>query len=239
MTAFSSQQAVDLAKVRRYLLTDTARLAVDRMQVSAILQELCRHLFHRQHMVHQTRCDGAPKDRVVFGGFKGLCHGHPAVFFDRPQAERAVRASARQHDAHGVFAAVFRQGTEEAIDWRAVAARLNWRRHSQPAVFNGQRGVRRDDVDAVGCNLNGIAGLLDSHIRASRQQLRQGACMIGGKVLDDDKRDTGIGRHVFEEFFKRLQTACGSAQCRDQELVRVRFALAHLLPPAGRALHRT
>jgi hypothetical protein len=31
--------------------------------------------------------------------------------------------------------------------------------------------------------------------------------MIGGKVLDDGKRDAGVGRHMLEEFFEGLKAA--------------------------------
>ena len=72
--------------------------------------------------------DGAAEYRVVFGGFQRLGHGHAAVFLDRPQTERAVRAGAREHDADSVFAAVFGQGAEETVDRRALAARLGGRR---------------------------------------------------------------------------------------------------------------
>jgi hypothetical protein len=35
--------------------------------------------------------------------------------------------------------------------------------------------------------------------------------MIRGKVLDDSKRDTSIGRHALEEFLERLEASGGSA----------------------------
>jgi hypothetical protein len=40
------------------------------------------------------------------------------------------------------------------------------------------------------------------------------------------KCHAGICRHVFEELFQGLKTAGRSAQRRDQQLIRTRFALA-------------
>ena len=60
--------------------------------------------------------------------------------------------------------------------------------------------------------------------------------MIGSKVLDDDKRDTGIGRHVFEELFEGFEAAGGSAQCRNQSSIRGRFAFVGPLWK-GRSFH--
>ncbi len=95
MADFSSQQAIDLANVPAYLLAETGRPTVERLQVSHIFQQLCRHLLHRQHMIHQTRRKGAPKNGIVLGGVKGLGHRHSAALFNLAQAERAVRAGAR------------------------------------------------------------------------------------------------------------------------------------------------
>ena len=97
-------------------------------QVRGILDELRRHLLHRQYMIHQAGCNRAAEDGVVLGGFQGLGDGHAAVFFDRLQTARAVRAGPREHDAHGILPAVMRQGTEETVDGRALAARLAGRR---------------------------------------------------------------------------------------------------------------
>lgn len=43
--------------------------------------------------------------------------------------------------------------------------------------------------------------------------------MIRGQVLDDDKRETGVFRHVLKESFEGLETARGSSKCRDWEVV--------------------
>lgn len=61
--------------------------------------------------------------------------------------------------------------------------------------------------------------------------------MIGGKVLDYDKRNTGVGRSVFEEFFEGLKAAGGRAQRCDQALIRGRFTFGHRSRRSG-ALQR-
>lgn len=106
-----------------------------------------------------------------------------------------------------------------------VRERFVRRLYAHSALLDPQRGVGRDDRDPVRIDLHIVRGLLDGHLGAPRQQLRQGGRMIGSQVLDDNKGDAGIGRHVVEECFERLQSARGRAQRGDQELVRV--ALAH------------
>lgn len=45
--------------------------------------------------------------------------------------------------------------------------------------------------------------------------MREGGLAVGGQVLDDDKRNAGIHRHVFKESLEGLKTACRGAKGRD------------------------
>ena len=232
VTGPAPEQGIDLTKARAYLLLNAARLAVavDRTQVSGILQEFRRHLLHGQYMVHQTGCDHAAEHCVVPGGFQGLGQGHAAVLLDCPESKCAVRARAREYYAHCIFAAVFSERAEEAIDWRSSAVRLGRFHHSQRAILDRQRGVWGDNIYPVANDLHIVLGLRDGHPGAPPQQLRQGARMIGGKVLDDDKSDTGIGRHVIEEMFEGFKAAGRSTQRGDQEVIRFRVLRAIAIP---------
>src|SRR5689334_15021912 len=96
-------------------------------QMRGVLSELGWHLDDGKDMVHQPRRDRAAYDAVIPGGVRSLGHGHPAVLFDRLEAEGAVSPSTGEQDAHGVLALVFGQRVEEAIDRGTVAAELNRR----------------------------------------------------------------------------------------------------------------
>src|SRR5579862_6632810 len=112
------QNGVDLSHVRAELLANALGFAVpiERYQVRGILLDPSRHLFDGEYMVHKAGRDRTPQDRVVFRGFQALRQGHAAVFFDCPEAQGAISAGARQHNADGILTAVIRKGAEESID---------------------------------------------------------------------------------------------------------------------------
>lgn len=60
------------------------------------------------------------------------------------------------------------------------------------------------------CPLCVVTALRHGHLCVASQQIRQSARMIWGKVLDDNKPDTSIGRHVLEECFERFKASRGS-----------------------------
>ena len=66
----------------------------------------------------------------------------------------------------------------------------------QRAALNGQRGVRRNDVDVVGGDLVAVLCLRDRHGGMRRQQVDQHAGVVRIEVLDQNERHARIGRHM-------------------------------------------
>lgn len=71
----------------------------------------------------------------------------------------------------------------------------------------------------VRLDLGMIACLFHPHLRVPGQQLRQGASVIRGQVLDNDGPDASIGRGVLEKILQRLQAARGRSQRGDYKSV--------------------
>ena len=191
--------------------------------MGGILQQFGRHAFHGQNMVHQSRGNGAAKDRIVLGGVERLGHGHAAMLLHRGEAQGAVRAGAREHNTHGVFATVFRQRAEKAINGRPVAARLVGWLHAEHAVLNGQCGVGGNDIDMIGEHLGMVLSLMHRHAGVTPQNLGQGAGPVRSQMHHHHKRHAGIVGHVLKKGFARFQPPGGRAQSHHQEAFR-RFA---------------
>jgi hypothetical protein len=157
-------------------------------------------------MIHQPRGDGAPQDAIIPGRGRALGYRHAAALLDGLEAQGAIGASAREHDAHDVRTLGGGQRAEKSVDGRAMAVGLlGWRLHAQDAAADGQGGIRRDHVDMVGLNRCGRRHLSHRHPGILRQQRRQEARAVGGEVLDEHERHAAVRRHLREERLEDLQ----------------------------------
>ena len=89
----------------------------------------------------------------------------PPRLLDRPHANRAVAAAAREHDGEAV-AVLLGERPEEQVDRCPAPARLVERDGRHRAVGDLQATVGRDDVDPVRLERHRIRHLLDRHRRA-------------------------------------------------------------------------
>ena len=187
--------------------------------VGRISHQLGGHLGGRQHEVHQARGQGTLRHAGELGGLGGLGHHHAALALDGPDAQGAVAAGAREHDADGPLALVLGQGAEEEVDGQALAARRRRLQQLQGAVQEGHVPARRDDVGAVGLDHHPVLHLKDAHAGVAPDELRQEALVIRGQVLDQHKGHAGIrlGGHAREEGFKSPQATRRGADAHDGE----------------------
>ena len=130
-----------------------------------------RDVVDRQDEVDHAGAHGAAHHAVVLGALLG--DGQPALLLDRAQAERAVAARAGEDEARRALALGTGERLEEGVDRRALPAAL--RRHRpepEMVVLDGQRLVGRDDIDAVGLDLDAVARLDHRQLGAAIEQGR-------------------------------------------------------------------
>ena len=158
---------------------------------------------------------------------------HAALALDRPHAQRAVAAGAREHDADGPLALVLGQGAEEEVDRQAQAARRGRFQQVQRAIQKGHVVVGRDDVGAVGLHRHPVLDLEDLHAGVAPDQVGQDALVVRGQVLHQDKGHAGIGvgGHAGEEGLERRQPPGRRADADDGKVRDVRTSLRIQHPP--------
>jgi len=69
----------------------------------------------------------------------------------------------------------------------------------QPPLVDGHDLLGRDQVDVVRPKGHALLGLMHDHLGVARQQLHHERLVVRGKVLHDDQRHAGIGRHGIEK----------------------------------------
>nr|WP_255604410.1 hypothetical protein [Oscillochloris sp. ZM17-4] len=196
-------------RVRRPQAEDVARIG----------DELRRHGRRLQHIVDHTGGDGAAGHAVVLGALGGLRHGHAALALDGAQAEGAIAAGAREHDADRALVLVLGQRAEQVVDRQAQAARRHRLKQMQGAVEEGHVAVGRDDIGAVGLHDHAVLDLEDLHAGVAPDQLAEDALVVGGEVLNEDEGHVRRGRlgHSGEERLEGGQPAGGRADADDRE----------------------
>ena len=107
---------------------------------------------------------------------------------DLADAQRAVRARARQNDADRGRPLDRRERAQEMIDRVMRAPIVGTRRHGEHTVGDRDAGVGLNDVDVVRRDLGAVGGIDDRHRGVRLQQLGQTTLMFGIEVLDDHQR---------------------------------------------------
>src|SRR5713226_1673506 len=85
--------------------------------------QLFGDVFRRKNEINTTRCDGAARHRVVFGGFI-LSERNATFGLDRLQSQCPVRSGARKDDADGPLVLVLGQRLEKEVDGPLPSAAL-------------------------------------------------------------------------------------------------------------------
>ncbi|MNF58868.1 hypothetical protein D3C84_404400 [compost metagenome] len=144
------------------LITDRGQ--ADFPGVAPQLQQLLRHFNHRQHEVDHARIDGGFRHPVELGVFRRLDQGDATLFLDARQADRAIRAGARQYQAERAFTVHIGQVAEEQIDRRVTSQARVDRADLKQTVIHVQLLRRRNDVDPVLFDRHRAADLQDRHL---------------------------------------------------------------------------
>ena len=118
---------------------------------------------------------------------------------DLADAQRAVRAGARQDHADRVRPLHRGQRPQEVIDRIVRAPIIGPRRDREHAVGDRDAGVRLDDVDVVGRDLGAVDGIDHRHRRVRLEQLAEPALVVRIQVLDDHQREPGPRRQRGEQ----------------------------------------
>ena len=209
----AAQDGADAPQVAGDLLADALPVApLPLPQTREVLHQPGGHLRHRQHVIDGAGEDGAARHAVEARRGGGLDQGQAAVLLDRLEAQGAVGAGAGEDDAHGLVLLVLGQRAEEAVDGRAPAAdRPRRLRKVQHAVVDGQRAVRRHDVDVVGVDHRLLLDHPHRHRRQRGEELGDERLVAGREVLNEDEGEAGVGRHVAEQLPDGVQAAGGGA----------------------------
>jgi hypothetical protein len=158
----------------------------------------------RDH-VDEAGVDGAPRHGLEPRGRRRLGEDAPGLLADRPQAEGAVRAHAREHDPDASRAEIVGQRAEEEVDRQALAARRHRIEEVEDAVDDGHVLVRRDHVDVVRPEARAVGDLDDGDRRDAEQKLDEHPFARRIEVLDDDVGHPALRRHLAEEELERLE----------------------------------
>ena len=121
------------------------------------------HTLGGQDLIDGPGGDRAARHAVVLRGARILRDRHPARRLYRLEAESAVMAAPREHDADCVLGLVLGQRHEKDIDRRPLALRGSGAAKLQPPPVNGQDCTGREHIDMFSLDLLAVLGLDDRH----------------------------------------------------------------------------
>ena len=159
------------AQIRKDAADDVLRAFLVLLKVEALLAvdelgELAREVGHRHDDVGAARGDRAARHGAVFGLVGVLYENDAARLLHGANADRAVRAAARQNDREAV-SVLRRERTEEQVDGRPKPSRLVERRRRDLTPVDAQLPIGSDYVDAIRLQRHRLADLVDRHAGAT------------------------------------------------------------------------
>ena len=208
-------------------------------------RELLGECLGRERGVRHAGVDRALGHAVELRRLRSLYQADTAVLLDGLQAERAVRAHAREDDPDRVAAELLRERTEEEVD-RQPRVRLHevQRLAQQCDVRPGGR-----QVDLVGLDDDTVGDLEHLHPRRTCEELDQHALVLRRSVLDDHEPHA-VELDGAEERRERLEPTGGCSDADDGEnaqrlylctgscAVSDRQIIRHWLRAFGSVVHR-
>jgi len=214
MPGVGTHQNQDFVDRSVQLLRDIAFERAGQHGVRKIGDDFFWQLVGRRHHIGHAGIERAARHGVK-GGRLGCLYKHAAgFFFQGPQAERAVRAHARQNDASGVGLLVQRQRTQKKINRQLQAARRHRLEQMQDAVQQGQLKAGRRHVHMVGLHRRAVAHLHHRQHAHALQQAGQQTFLDRVHVLHHHIGQPAACRHMREELLQRLQPA---RRCTDAD----------------------
>ena len=99
---------------------------------------------------------------------------------------------------------------------RRSCARRSRSDHSEDAIFDGERGIGRDDENAVLAYGNAVRGLHDRDWGTGAKQFDQQALVMGVEVLHQNEGHPSVGRRIGQERLERRETTSRGANAYDE-----------------------
>ena len=158
--------------------------------------DLGRQFIGGRHGVHHICVNRAARHAVKLGRGRRLRKSGAAGLPNRTQAQRAIRAHARQNDANAVVLPVIGERLEEKINRLAQATRFGRLKQMQHTMHQGQVPAGRNHIDVVGFDGHLVCRLLHRHRRTALQQLHQHALAVRIPVLHHHDGQPGPRRHM-------------------------------------------
>ncbi len=189
-------------------------LGLPKVGMTSDADQLRANLVGRENEVHATGCDGVAGHVSIFRRL-ALREGNPALRFDGFHAHRAVRRRSGENYP-GFVPPFFRQRAQEEVDGQMVLRRRA-RHRVQAPLQNSHIHIRRNHVDAIGLYRHAVFDLRHGDLGRPAQQFRQGAFVLGGKVLHQHKGHPGLSRQVPKQLRESLPTARGSPNANDRK----------------------
>ncbi|MCW2318094.1 hypothetical protein M2322_003661 [Rhodoblastus acidophilus] len=134
-----------------------------------------------------------------------LGQGEAAGFLDRLDAEHAIVAVARQHDANRIIPPITRQRSKKSVDRRAFVVQGVSDVKLQGSAGYGERRIWRQDIDVVFLNDQAILRDGDAHVGQARQYFREKAVLVRRQMHQNNERHPRRRRHGFEKTLQRPQ----------------------------------
>ena len=86
----------------------------------------------------------------------------------------------------------------------------------KPALVDGHKSSRRDQVDRIRLHLHMVGSLEHGHGRVLAQDIRHQALIVSRQMLYHHKAQAAVGRHTAEKLLQRLHAPSGRADADDQ-----------------------
>jgi len=191
-------------------------LAGEEWSVLAQPDDTAGQLGYRSHDVRQPGVHRAARHAVELGRRRVLNQHHARLLLDGAQAQRAVRAHARQDHADALLLLVLSQGAKEEINGQAQPSRGRRFEQMQDAVQDGHVFVRWDHIHAIRAHTGAIFYLPDFHAGGPLQQFGHDPLVRRIQVLNDDKGQTAACRRLPEELFQSFEASRRGADADDR-----------------------
>jgi hypothetical protein len=159
-----------------------------------------------------------------------LGYGQPAIFLDRLEAQGAVAAAARKHNADRTLSLIFGERLEKDVDGGSLVIGSPSAVQREPTLVDGQGRVRRQNMNLLWLNHLAVSGVEDRHRRGAAEYLGQHAFVAGGKVSHNDKGRAALGRHSLEELLQCLDAARRGADADNGQMGCHAFTVFLLFP---------
>ena len=179
------------------------------------LHEFGGYILWVQFEINVTRFGGAVRHRGKLGAVGELCERHTPCRLDGLDPDRPVTARAGQDDGVGFAALVLCKGLEKQIDRQMQTVIRITVCQGQDAILDGQMNAGGNHMNRVRCWAVTCPDLRHLHGGTVRQDFRHHRWPSACHVLDDDKGQTGIGRHCIKKLRQGLYATCRCADGHD------------------------